>query len=60
MNNIRIINTTRDDWNMIMALFQKAMELQGKNGYKVWEEIDATGLKKDIENQLQYKILRKK
>lgn len=57
-NDIKIIHTTFEDCDMIMAFFQKAMELQGKNGYKVWTEIDEVGLKKDIKNQLQYKILR--
>lgn len=58
MNDYQIINTTPSDWNTIMELFQKAMELQGKNGYKVWAEIDEAGLKRDIEKGLQYKIIR--
>jgi ribosomal protein S18 acetylase RimI-like enzyme len=58
MNDIKIINTIPSDWDKIMELFQKVMELQGKNGYKVWAEIDEAGLKKDIENGLQYKVIR--
>ena len=56
--NIKIINTTGDDLDTILWLFRQAMELQGKNGYKVWEEIDTTALQKDIEEKLQYKIVK--
>ncbi|RQP14579.1 GNAT family N-acetyltransferase [Parapedobacter defluvii] len=56
--DFQIINTSPDDWDTIRMLFRKAMELQGKNGYKVWEEIDEIGLKRDIENHLQYKIMQ--
>lgn len=34
------------------------MQLQGKNDYKVWDNIDKIGIEKDIENRLQYKILK--
>jgi ribosomal protein S18 acetylase RimI-like enzyme len=34
------------------------MELQGQMGYKVWDNIDTTALEKDIENKLQFKIVR--
>lgn len=57
-NEFKIVNTTPADWDMVMVLFQKAMALQGKNGYKVWTDIDEAGLKKDIKNKLQYKILQ--
>ena len=33
------------------------MKLQGRNGYKVWEDIDKAGLEKDMESGLQYKIV---
>tara|TARA_R110000850_G_scaffold270621_2_gene403778 strand:+ start:172 stop:705 length:534 start_codon:yes stop_codon:yes gene_type:complete len=56
-DNIKIVTTTLNDFENVISLFQKAMELQGKNGYKVWKEIDKIGLKKDIENNLQYKIV---
>jgi len=55
--DIKVINTTKDDLNTIFWLFEQAMELQGKNGYKVWEEIYRTALQKDIDQKLQYKIL---
>lgn len=57
-DEIKIINTTKEDLDMIFFLFEQAMELQGKNGYKVWDNIDVAGLNKDIANGLQYKILR--
>jgi ribosomal protein S18 acetylase RimI-like enzyme len=56
--NIKIVNTTREDLDTIFYLFEQVMELQGKNGYRVWDNIDKTGLEKDIEKRLQYKILR--
>lgn len=57
-NNTKIINTTNDDLEDVLWLFQQAMELQGRNGYKVWEDVDKAGLQKDIENGLQYKIVQ--
>ena len=55
--DIKIINTTKEDIEIILWLFKQAMELQGKNDYKVWEEIDTIGLEKDIENNQQYKVM---
>jgi ribosomal protein S18 acetylase RimI-like enzyme len=56
-NDTKIIPTTKVDLNIIIDLFEQAMKLQGKNGYKVWEYIDKEGLERDIEKGLQYKIL---
>ena len=56
-NDIKIVNTTKDDLNTILDLFKNAINLQGKNGYKVWDSIDKDGLVKDIEKGLQYKII---
>ncbi len=56
--DIEIIRTTKEDLADIFWLFKQAMELQGKNGYRVWDNIDKIGLEKDIENRLQYKILK--
>lgn len=56
-NDFRIVNTTKEDLDAIMWLFEQAMDLQGKNGYKVWNGIDKMALEKDIENELQYKIV---
>ncbi|MES2373568.1 MAG: GNAT family N-acetyltransferase [Bacteroidota bacterium] len=52
-----IINTTKEDLDKILLLFEQAMDLQGKNGYKVWNHIDKIALEKDIENKLQFKII---
>lgn len=59
-NDIQIVKTTKDDLNTILWLFEQAIALQGSNGYKVWDNIDKTGLEKDIDNGLQYKILKGK
>lgn len=56
--NFKIINTTKEDLDKIEWLFEQAMNLQGKNGYKVWSSIDKEALEKDIDNRLQYKIQR--
>lgn len=53
---IEIVPTTKDDFPYILRLFEHAMQLQGKKGYKVWEIIDEAGLETDIEKGLQYKI----
>lgn len=56
-DNFQIVNTTKEDLDKILWLFEQAMDLQGKNGYNVWSGIDKTALEKDIENGLQYKIV---
>ncbi len=53
----KIINTTKEDLDNVLWLFEQAMKLQGKNGYKVWGDIDKRALERDIENNLQYKII---
>jgi ribosomal protein S18 acetylase RimI-like enzyme len=57
-DDIKITNTTKEDFPKVLWLFEQAMKLQGKNGYKVWENIDKAGLEKDIEHNLQYKITK--
>lgn len=57
-NNISIDNTTKEDLPKVLRIFEQAMALQGKNGYKVWDSIDKAGLEKDIEQGLQYKIVQ--
>jgi len=52
-----IVNTTRDDLDTILWLFEQAINLQGRNGHKVWEAIDRAGLERDIDKGLQYKIV---
>jgi ribosomal protein S18 acetylase RimI-like enzyme len=58
ISDIQIVNTTIDDLSKVLWLFEQAMELEGKNGYKVWKSIDRTALEKDIQNKLQYKIIK--
>lgn len=55
---IKIENTTKDDFVTILWFFEEALKLQGQNGYKVWNDIDKFGLEKDIANFLQYKIIK--
>lgn len=55
--DIKISNTTIDDFPVAHWLFEQAMKLQGQNGYIVWESLDKAGLENDIQNNLQYKIV---
>ncbi len=57
-DDIKIVNTVKDDLNTVFSFFEEAMQLQGKNGYKVWNAIDKPSLEKDIENKLQYKLTK--
>lgn len=57
-DDIKIINTTKEDLPLIHWLFEQTMKMQGENGYKVWGTIDKVGLETDIKNNLQYKILK--
>ncbi|MEO5909239.1 MAG: GNAT family N-acetyltransferase [Pelobium sp.] len=54
---IKILNTGIEELSKIISLFEQAINLQSKSGYKVWNKIDKTVLEKDIENKLQYKIM---
>ena len=56
-NDITIVNTSTDDLNIIFWLFEETKKLQGKNGYRVWDEIDNAALQKEISSKLQYKIV---
>jgi len=49
IDDVKIFNTTPNDLDIIFWLFEQAMELQGKNDYKVWEGIDKGALQKDID-----------
>lgn len=57
VENVKVINTSVQDWAQIKWLFDEALKLQNKNDYKVWKSIDEIALKQDIINQLQYKII---
>lgn len=54
---MKIVNTTIDDLEAVLHLFDQTMELQGKNGYIVWDHIDKARIENDIENSLHYKVL---
>lgn len=54
---IKIVNTTKEDFSTVFRFFEQVMKQQGKNGYKVWDSIDKIALEKDIEDRLQYKVL---
>lgn len=56
--DIEIINTSQNDLDFVFCLFKQAIQRNGKNGYKVWNGIDKAGLENDIENKLQYKIIK--
>lgn len=58
VNDVLITNTTYEDLNTVLWLFEEAIKLQGKNNYKVWDSIDTDMLKQEMENGLQYKILK--
>lgn len=53
--NIKIANTTKGDMHTVLWLFEQAMDLQGQNGYKVWEGIDKIALEKDIKKDYNIK-----
>ena len=57
INDDEIVNTTIQDLDYVFWLFQRAIELQDREGYKVWSEVDINFLEKDIRNGHQYKIL---
>jgi ribosomal protein S18 acetylase RimI-like enzyme len=52
-----IAQTNRNDLPEILHLFEEAIKLQNKKGYKVWNSIDQKGIEQDIKNGLQYKIV---
>lgn len=56
IKDTHITQTTVAELETILQLFKQAMEQQGKNGYRVWDEIDTGALRKDIEQGLQFKI----
>jgi ribosomal protein S18 acetylase RimI-like enzyme len=60
IDNIRILKTTLSDFDTILWLFDSAMELRGKNGYKVWESIDKVALQNDIAKGFQFKVVNNK
>jgi hypothetical protein len=56
---IQVCNTDLSDLKTILWLFDEAIKLQNKNGYKVWDSIDEMALQKEITNNLQFKVVKK-
>ncbi len=56
--NYKVINTATSDLQFIYFLFEKAIEYQRKNNYTVWKGYDKNVLTSDVENELQYKVIR--
>ena len=56
INDFTIVKTTKPDLDKISWLFDQAINLQGKNGYKVWDAIDKPAIITDMEKGLQYKM----
>src|SRR5690606_18828502 len=57
LENVTITNTTLEDYEKVLWLFDQVMVLQGTNGYKVWETIDKESLITEIKNKQQFKIV---
>lgn len=57
-DDLQIINTSSADLDTVLWLFEQAMALQGKNGYRVWNDIDLKALQQDIDKGLQYKMVK--
>jgi ribosomal protein S18 acetylase RimI-like enzyme len=55
-----VVNTSPADLPMVLWLFEQAMMLNNQQGYKVWTTIDKMALQKDIEENLQYKMIQGK
>lgn len=58
VNEILIVPTERKDQDTVLWLFEQAMILQGKDGYKVWNKIDKDSIENDIAAGLQYKVIQ--
>ena len=52
-----ILPTTMADLDIILWLFDMAIQLQEKAGYRVWQSIDKKALENEIYLQRQYKIV---
>ncbi|MEO7140867.1 MAG: GNAT family N-acetyltransferase [Ferruginibacter sp.] len=55
--DLEITNTTVEDFDKIMWLFEQAMNLKDKQGYRVWDTIDKHALKTEIKNGNQFKVI---
>ena len=57
-NSQQIVNTDLSDLPLVLWLFEQAMKLNDRQGYKVWPTIDRMRLQHEIKNKLQYKIIQ--
>ena len=57
MNAYQILNTEKSDLNFICTLFDAAIAYQKRKNYTVWKGYDTDLLKKEIENNRQFKIV---
>jgi DNA-binding MarR family transcriptional regulator/ribosomal protein S18 acetylase RimI-like enzyme len=53
---IRIVNTTPEDLNLVYWLFEQAIVYQRQHGYPEWKGYEKKALIAEVEQQLQYKI----
>ena len=56
MDTIKISNTSICDIKRVLYLFDEAIKINGRNGYKVWDSIDKEALQNDINKKLQFKL----
>lgn len=57
MESAIIVNTVKSDLEFIYEMFDKAITYQKEKGFPVWPDYDKDILNKDIERQLQFKIV---
>jgi ribosomal protein S18 acetylase RimI-like enzyme len=53
----QIVNTNMMDLPLVSWLFEQAMMRNNQPGYKAWKTLDSAALQRDIESNLQYKIV---
>jgi ribosomal protein S18 acetylase RimI-like enzyme len=58
LDDFRVVNSTEEDRDKVIALYEKAMSQHENNGYQVWKNIDESVIVNDIRNGLQYKIVQ--
>ncbi len=56
--NHNVLNTSTEDLDFIYALFDEAILYIKKNNYVGWITYDKDFIQKDIENNLQFKVVR--
>lgn len=58
MESYSVINTTKEDVNFIHFLFEEAIDYIKKNNLVGWTTYDKSFIRQDIENKLQFKIIK--